>query len=120
MFQCSASNYLDAKMTVSVATMNEIGGRGTIEVRAIDAAGGGPLPEPAGVVTGEVDVLLGPRASVALPIEWKRTVPEGGPGRIPPSLLAFLVTVQFTDTEGNHMSETVTVRERQPRGWEIF
>lgn len=120
MFPCSASNYLHAKMTVTVATMNAIGGRGTIEVRAIDAAGGGPLPEPAGVVTGEVGVLLGPHASVALPIEWKRNVSDGGPGRIPPSQLSFLVTVELTDVEGHHVSETATVREKLPRAWQIF
>jgi len=120
MFPCSATNYLHAKWTVSVSTMNDIGGRGTVEIRAIDAASGQPLPDPTGSVSGDLEVLLAPQATVTLPVEWTRPIPEGGPGRIPPPQLAFLITVQLTDTNGNRVSETITVREMLPRTWQIF
>jgi hypothetical protein len=99
--------------------MNDVGGRGTIEIRVVDAANGQPLPDPAGSVSGELEVLLGPHASVTLPIEWRRPLPEAGPGMLPPQL-AFLISVQLTDSTGNHVSEAVTVREKLPRTWQIF
>jgi hypothetical protein len=120
MFPCSATNYIHSKLTVTVSTTNDIGGRGTIEIRAVDAASGQPLPEPAGSVSGEVQVLLGPHASVAMPVEWMRPVPDSGPGRILPPQLAFLITVRLTDGQGNQVSEAVTVREQLPRTWQIF
>jgi hypothetical protein len=120
MFPCSATDYLHAKWTVSVSTLNEIGGRGTLDVRVVDAASGAPLSDSADGISGDLEVLLGPRASVALPVEWRRPVPEGGPGRIPPPQFAFLITAQLTDSMGNRVSETVTVRERLPRPWQIF
>jgi len=120
MFPCSATNYLHARWTVSVSTMNDIGGRGTVEIRAVDAASGQPLPDPTGSVSGDLEVLLAPQATVTLPVEWTRPIPEGGPGRIPPPQLAFLITVQLTDTNGNRVSETITVREMLPRTWQIF
>jgi hypothetical protein len=120
MFPCSATNYLYAKWTVTVSTMNDVGGRGTIEIRAIDAATGQPLSDPAGTVSGNLEVLLGPHATVAVPIEWRRLVPEGGPGRVPPPQLAFVITVQLTDSTGHRVSEEVTVREVLPRPWQIF
>ena len=120
MFPCSATNYLYAKWTVTVSTMNDIGGRGTIEIRVIDVASGQPLSDPEGSVSGDLEVLLGPHASVALPVEWRRPIPEGGPGRIPPPQLAFVITVQLTDSMGHRVSEAVTVREMLPRPWQIF
>jgi len=102
------------------STLNEIGGRGTLDVRVVDAASGAPLSDSAGGISGVLEVLLGPRASVALPVEWRRPIPEGGPGRIPPAQLAFLITAQLTDSMGNRVSETVTVREKLPRPWQIF
>lgn len=119
-FPCSASDYLRSRWTVSVSTMNDTGVRGTIEIRVVDAATGAPLPDPAGSVSGELDVLLGPHASVALPVEWQRPIPEAGPGRIVPPQLAFLITAQLTDSMGDRVSETVTVPERLPRTWQIF
>jgi len=120
MFPCSATIYLDARWTVSVSTMNGIGGRGTVEITIVDAASGAPLPEPVGNVSGELEVLLGSYASVSLPLEWRRPIPQDGPGRIPPPQLAFLITVHLTDSTGNRVSDTVTVREQLPRPWQIF
>lgn len=120
MFPCSATIYLDARWTVSVSTMNGIGGRGTVEITVVDAASGAPLPDPVGNVSGQLEVLLGPYASVALPLEWRRPIPQAGPGRIPPPQLAFLITVHLTDSTGNRVSEAVTVREQLPRPWQIF
>lgn len=111
-FPCSATAYLDAKLTVTVSTMNDIGGRGTIEVRAVDGASGQTLRDPQGTVSGDLDVLLGPHSSVSRPVEWKRPIRDG----LPPQL-AFVVTVQLTDSMGNHVLEEVTVREGTPRSW---
>jgi len=120
MFPCSATNYLDAKWTVTVSALNDMGGRGTIEIRAIDAASGQPLADPAATVSGDPEVLLGPHGSVTLPVEWRRSIPVGGPGRIPPPQLGFVITVQLTDNAGHRVSETVTARESLPRPWQVF
>lgn len=120
MFPCSAASYIRSQLTVSVATLDEIGGRGAVEIHAVDAATGQPLPAPAGSLLGELDVVLGPHASTAVPLEWKRPIPDAGPGRIPPAQLAFVATVQWTDNRGKHVSETVTVLERLPRTWQLF
>jgi hypothetical protein len=69
---------------------------------------------------GDVEVLLGPHGNAALPLEWKRPVTYTGPNRTVPSQLAFVITVQLTDTTGNRVSESATVLERLPRSWEIF
>ena len=117
---CSASDYVQAKWTAAVSSTNEIGGRGVIEVLVVDAATGLPIPEPQGTVTGGGEFVLAPRATAAVPLEWKRTVPTSGPGRIPPPQFAFIVTVRLTDTMGRGASESLTVREALPRNWQIF
>jgi len=66
------------------------------------------------------EVLLGPHGSVTLPVEWRRSIPVGGPGRIPPPQLGFVITVQLTDNAGHRVSETVTARESLPRPWQVF
>jgi hypothetical protein len=117
---CSATEYLDSKWTVSVSAMNDVGGRGTLEVHVVDAASGQPLLDPAGSVSGDLQVLLGPRASVALPIEWRRPLVDTGAARLLPAQLAFVISVHLTDSMGNPVSETVTVPEKLPRPWQIF
>src|ERR1051325_5959638 len=63
MFPCSAANYIHSNVTVSVATLGEAGGRGTLEIHAVDAATGQPLPAPAATVSGELEIVLQPHAS---------------------------------------------------------
>ena len=120
MFPCSAANYLEAKWTLSVSSTNDVGGRAAIEVQVVDAATGQPLPDPRGSVSGQEEVVLAPSRTVTVPLEWKRLVSDAGPGRIPPLQLAFVVSIQFTDTRGNRVFETVTVLEALPRPWQIF
>ena len=116
---CSASIYLQAKLTVSVTNSGDTAGRGTLALQVIDNATGQPLPGPAGTVSGEVEVALEAGATRTVPLEWKRNVPDSDPGRIPPARLAFVITFQFTDSMGNRTLETVTLREALPRPWEI-
>ena len=40
--------------------------------------------------------------------------------RIPPPQLAFVISLQFTDTRGTRVFETMTVPEALPRNWQIF
>jgi hypothetical protein len=117
---CSASDYLQSKLTVSISGINDVGGRGTVSVVVADAANGRPLV-PAGSVSGDAEVLLTPGATLTRSFEWKRTVPPGGQAdRIPPPQLSFIISVRFTDTQGNSVSETTTIREALPRPWQIF
>jgi hypothetical protein len=120
MFPCSATEYLYSRWTVSVSARNDIGGRGSINVRVVDAASGQPLPEPQDIVLGGREVLLAPGASVSWPIEWRRPIPPAGAGRIVPPQLAFVISVEVTDTTGHRVSDAVTVREKLPRAWQIF
>jgi hypothetical protein len=112
-------SYLGADWTVSVATRNDIGGRGIVEVLVVDAATGQPVVDQ-GTLRGDLSVVLGPHTSTSVAVRWVRLLMNAGPSRIVPPQLAFVITVDLTDTMGNRFSETVTVPERLPRSWEVF
>ena len=119
MFFCSNPSELASTWTVVASTRNDIGGSGHISVTVADAASRQPLPDQ-GVLSGELNVALGPRGRVTLPVVWKRPVPQEGPDRVPPAQLAFVISVELTDTLGNRVRQTATVLEKLPRNWEIF
>ena len=112
MFPCPPTILL-ADLTVSVST-NDVGGQGTISVVAVDAASGNPLPDQQSTVSGAAEVVLIPHGSVTKEVRWifpPRNVPEK---------LAFVVTVELSDTTGHRVTESVTVPEQLPRTWQIF
>jgi hypothetical protein len=119
---CSAPSYLAARWTVTVANLNDVVANGTLEVRVVDAATGATLSRQ-GTLSGEFDVRLGSQASITLPVEWKwplLSLQAPATERIPPAQLAFVITVRSIDGTGARHSETVTIRERLPRDWEVF
>ena len=113
---CGARSYLLANFTVRVSARNDVGGVGTLSVRAMDALTGAPLPSAQ--VSGEMAFELAPGGTVVRPIAWKWEPAESS-GQVP-ATLALVVRVEVTDSLGNRVSESATVQEVMPRNWHVF
>jgi hypothetical protein len=113
MGSCTVPDYLVASWTVSVSTLNSIGGRGIIDVVLVDARTGMPVSNQQGTVSGDVAVVLtgNDSVTVAQKLTWQIQGEFTHPG-----MFSLVFTVHFTDTSGVPVSETLTVPGVFPPG----